>query len=75
MKGRNRDADERVDLWTQQGKERMEGLERVALAYTLPRVTQTASEKLLGLPWWPSSAESAFQCRRVAFAPWVGEVP
>ena len=30
---------------------------------------------LLGLPWWPSGEESACQCRRYRFDPWVGKIP
>ena len=28
-----------------------------------------------GLPWWLSSKESACQCRRPGFDPWVGKIP
>ena len=28
-----------------------------------------------GLPWWLSSEESACQCRRCGFDPWVGKIP
>ena len=27
------------------------------------------------LPWWLSGKESACQCRRCGFAPWVGKTP
>ena len=27
------------------------------------------------LPWWLSGKESACQCRRFGFAPWVGKTP
>ena len=27
---------------------------------------------LLGLPWWSSGKESAFQCRGCGFNPWSG---
>ena len=30
---------------------------------------------LLGLPWWLSGKESACQCRRYRFNPWVGKIP
>ena len=26
-------------------------------------------------PWWLSSKESAFQCKRYGFNPWVGKIP
>ena len=29
----------------------------------------------LGLPWWLSGKESACQCRRPRFDPWVGKIP
>ena len=28
-----------------------------------------------GLPWWLSGKESACQCRRLRFDPWVGKMP
>ena len=28
-----------------------------------------------GLPWWLSGKESACQCRRCGFDPWVGKIP
>ena len=28
-----------------------------------------------GLPWWLSGKESACQCRRFEFDPWVGKIP
>ena len=28
-----------------------------------------------GLPWWLSGKESAYQCRRHRFNPWVGKIP
>ena len=30
---------------------------------------------VFGLPWWLSGKESAFQCRRCRFDPWVGKIP
>ena len=30
---------------------------------------------IMGLPWWLSSKESACQCRRHGFDPWVGKIP
>ena len=30
---------------------------------------------LMGLPWWLSFKESACQCRRLEFDPWVGKIP
>ena len=29
----------------------------------------------MGLPWWYSGKESAFQCRRCRFDPWVRKIP
>ena len=29
----------------------------------------------MGLPWWLSGKESAWQCRRRSFNPWVGKIP
>ena len=29
---------------------------------------------LMGLPWWPSGKESAFQCRGCGFDPWSGNL-
>ena len=29
----------------------------------------------MGLPWWLSGKESAWQCRRPGFNPWVGKIP
>ena len=29
----------------------------------------------MGLPWWLSGRESACQCRRLKFNPWVGKDP
>ena len=29
----------------------------------------------IGLPWWLSGKESAWQCRRHRFNPWVGKIP
>ena len=31
-------------------------------------------ERQLGLPWWLSDKESACQCRRCGFDPWVGKI-
>ena len=28
-----------------------------------------------GLPWWLSGKESAYQCRRLGFDPWIGNIP
>ena len=33
------------------------------------------SVDLGGLPWWFSGKESACQCRRCGFDPWVGKAP
>ena len=44
-------------MWTQEGKERVRGIETVALTHTLPRAEQTAIGKLLyriGSPVWHS---------------------
>ena len=30
---------------------------------------------IYGLPWWLSSKESAFQCRRCRFNPWIKTIP
>ena len=30
---------------------------------------------VLGLPWWLNDEESACQCRRPRFSPWVGKIP
>ena len=30
---------------------------------------------ILGLPWWSSGKESAFQCRGHGFDPWSGKIP
>ena len=50
---------QRTDLWTQLGKERVGGIERVALKkYVLPYVKQIANEKLpynTGSPAWCSA--------------------
>ena len=35
----------------------------------------TATSPLSGLPQWLSSEESACQCRRYGFDPWVGKIP
>ena len=32
-------------------------------------------KKTLGLPWWLNGKESACQCRRFGFSPWVGKIP
>ena len=32
-------------------------------------------QKFLGLPWWLNGKESACQCRRHGFNPWVGKIP
>ena len=31
--------------------------------------------KAVGLPWWLSGKESACQCRRLGFNPWVRKIP
>ena len=31
--------------------------------------------RILGLPWWLSGKESAWQCRRHGFDPWFGKIP
>ena len=46
MQGRNGDVDI-MNMWTQWGKKRVGQSEGVALAYTLPCVSQTASGKVL----------------------------
>ena len=28
-----------------------------------------------GLPWWLNSKESACQCKKCGFDPWVGKIP
>ena len=28
-----------------------------------------------GIPWWLGGKESAYQCRRCGFDPWVGKMP
>ena len=28
-----------------------------------------------GLPWWPTSKEPTYQCRRHGFSPWVEKIP
>ena len=28
-----------------------------------------------GLPWWLSNKDSAYQCRRHVFDPWIGKIP
>ena len=33
------------------------------------------TEQGMGLPWWLSGKESACQCRRPRFNPWVGKIP
>ena len=32
-------------------------------------------DKNIGLSRWPSGKESAYQCRRRRFDPWVGKIP
>ena len=29
----------------------------------------------MGLPWWLKGKESACQCRRHVFHPWMGKIP
>ena len=36
---------------------------------------RVGSRKAQGLPWQPSSKESACQCRRHEFNPWIGKIP
>ena len=36
---------------------------------------ETTSKNIRGLPWWLSGKESACQCRRCGFDPWVGKMP
>ena len=38
-------------------------------------VNFTVCNWYLGLPWWLSGKESACQCRRQGFNPWVGKIP
>ena len=30
---------------------------------------------MMGLPWWLKGKESACQCRRHGFHPWIGKIP
>ena len=39
------------------------------------RVLLQAGEKWNGLPWRLSGKESAYQCRKRRFSPWVGTIP
>ena len=34
-----------------------------------------SGKDLAGLPWWLSDKESASQCRRCEFNPWIGKIP
>ena len=34
----------------------------------------TVSGPVLGLPWWLNSKESAYQCGKHRFSPWVGKI-
>ena len=36
---------------------------------------QTDTYLYVGLPWWVSGKESACQCRRHRYHPWVGKIP
>ena len=36
---------------------------------------ETTSKNIRGLPWWLSGKESACQCRRHGFNPWLGKIP
>ena len=38
-------------------------------------ILSNGSKSMLGLPWWLSSKESACQCRRHGFDPWVRKIP
>ena len=42
---------------------------------TLLDSTPQACKKRSGLPWWLSGKESACQCRRCGFDPWVRRIP
>jgi len=38
-------------------------------------VQKVGYNREMGLPRWPSGKESACQCRRCGFNPWVGKIP
>ena len=40
----------------------------------LPSFPASRSLLMSGLPWWLSGEESAYQCRRPGFDPWVGMI-
>ena len=46
-----------------------------SMDYWISLVTQWLRIRLPGLSWWLSGKESACQCRRHRFDPWVGKMP
>ena len=34
-----------------------------------------STKHILGLPWWLSAKESACQCKRHGFDPWIKKIP
>ena len=38
-------------------------------------ILNSVANNALGLPWWLSGKESACQCRRLRFNPWVRKIP
>ena len=41
----------------------------------IQRIVDNLKKYPLGLPWWHSSWESAYQCRGRGFEPWSGRIP
>ena len=58
-------------------EDRLAAMHGVAKSWTRPSnwTELNWTEEYIGLPWWLSDKESACQCRRHGFDPWIRKIP
>ena len=52
FEGRNGDTDVKMDLWAQQGEERVGRIEKVGLTYTMCKIDSQWEASNIGNPAW-----------------------
>ena len=52
FEGRNGDTDVKMDLWAQQGEERLGRIEKVGLTYTMCKIDSQWEASNIGNPAW-----------------------
>ena len=65
----------RESTWVSTGDEPHLSITDSGVAKTLDYNLYHLLPKTWGLPWWLNGKESACQCRRCTFNPWVGKLP